>query len=503
MADSQLVEPWIYAWPQSVAPGESVRLHAAGPSADVEIEIMRIGATREVVLDLRTRIEPASLADDASVAGVDWPAVATVDVSSEWQSGYYEVSLRTRVGSWHEALAFFVVRAAETSEHRPLLVLSTNTWAAYNDFGGPNLYSGGFVHPVGATRVSFVRPMARGFLRRPPGFGSRVAVVGAPDPTMRAHVDYVLGHQFSEWIGSAGWPGWELPFVRWAEGSGYALDYAANSDLELVPGLLDGRRLYLSVGHDEYWSWEMRDAVESFTARGGNALFLSGNTSYWQVRMEESGRAMTCYKQRFAEDPLYGTERAERTTSIWSDRIVGRPENRMTGVSFARGGYARIGRNVARGAGGYTVLRPEHWAFEGTGLGYGDIVGADGVVVGYECDGCELTMRDGVPSPTGRDGTPADLSVLALAHAEPFDHANALRPVPEGTLSEVEFNAERMLGAHDRQTVAALARGHAVMGIHEPGGTVFTSGCTDWAHGLAQGDPLIERITRNLLDRLG
>jgi hypothetical protein len=39
------------------------------------------------------------------------------------------------------------------------------------------------------------------------------------------------------------------------------------------------------------------------------------------------------------------------------------------------------------------------------------------------------------------------------------------------------------------------------MGVHEPGGFVFTSGSTDWAWGLTGRDPEIEQITRNLLDR--
>jgi hypothetical protein len=41
------------------------------------------------------------------------------------------------------------------------------------------------------------------------------------------------------------------------------------------------------------------------------------------------------------------------------------------------------------------------------------------------------------------------------------------------------------------------------MGVHQPGGTVFTSGCTEWVWGLVAQDPVIDRITRNLLDRLG
>lgn len=57
--------------------------------------------------------------------------------------------------------------------------------------------------------------------------------------------------------------------------------------------------------------------------------------------------------------------------------------------------HSRIGRNVSRGAGGDTVHRPGHWLFEGTGLGWGDLLGVGSTVVGDECDGCELTMVDG------------------------------------------------------------------------------------------------------------
>ena len=43
--------------------------------------------------------------------------------------------------------------------------------------------------------------------------------------------------------------------------------------------------------------------------------------------------------------------------------------NALTGVTFTRGGYHRIGRSVRRGSGGYEVHRPEHWLLDGTGLG--------------------------------------------------------------------------------------------------------------------------------------
>ena len=80
--------------------------------------------------------------------------------------------------------------------------------------------------------------------------------------------------------------------------------------------MLDGCRLLLSVGHDEYWTWGMRDTVEGFVAGGGNVAFLSGNTCYWQVRIE--GDVMVGYKHRYAEDPV----QSERTTTMWSDPIT-------------------------------------------------------------------------------------------------------------------------------------------------------------------------------------
>jgi hypothetical protein len=491
---TELTEPWIYAWPQSVAPGDTVAPRVAGPPCEGSVQIARVGLRREVVWSGQVTVEPHELPDRAAAVGCPWPDAARVEVPESWRSGFYEVTLRTRAGFQHDAVGYVVVRAAEPHPSRPLLVLTTNTWNAYNDFGGRNLYRRG-------TQVSFARPMAPGFLRKPDGPGSRVAVVDAPDRSMRAHVGYLRAHGFSEWGGSAGWPNAELPFVQWAEANGYELDYAANADLEQVPGLLDGRRLYLSVGHDEYWSWAMRDAVEQFVAAGGNAAFLSGNTSFWQVRFDDD-HSMTGYKDQFERDPVYGTAEQQHLTSMWSDHLIGRPENEMTGVSFSRGGYHRIGKVVATGSGGYTVYRPEHWVFEGTEVGYGDLIGAPSVVVGYECDGCEFTFRDGLPYPTGADGTPADFEMLALTPVQHFGRETAPRGVPEGARSEGEFIAWRALGAEDPDTVARLAHGHAVMGVHQPGGTVFTAGSTEWAWGLTGDDPVVERITRNLLDRL-
>ena len=43
--------------------------------------------------------------------------------------------------------------------------------------------------------------------------------------------------------------------------------------------------------------------------------------------------------------------------------------------------------------------------------------GAKHTIVGYECDGCELEWKEGLPYPTHRDGTPETFEVLATCWA--------------------------------------------------------------------------------------
>jgi hypothetical protein len=171
----------------------------------------------------------------------------------------------------------------------------------------------------------------------------------------------------------------------------------------------------------------------------------------------------------------------------------------MTGVSFVRGGYSRIRRRVPRGSAGYRIYRPEHWIFEGTKFEYGDELGADVSIVGYECDGLAMKIgKDGRPEPTFVDGTPSTFQILGLAPASPFTHATAARPTTIGTRDEVQHNAWRT-GIQEEE----LMYNHAVLGTwtNKSGGTVVTAGCTDWACGVGR-DEMVDVVTRNIVGRL-
>jgi len=494
-----------YCWPQSIGAGGAVGLHLSSAGGrDVHVEIARVGGTSDVVWAGTVQAADHPVPPKAYELGCDWPAATIITADPSWRSGYYEVVLTIDVnGKARRDHAFFVLRPPAGSPNTILLQLATNTWYAYNDFGGHNLYTGG-------TISSLQRPMARGYLHKPAGAGRRVTTTHPPDPDMNTHVGYLRHHHLSPYAGSAGWPDWEQPFLQWAERAGYAIDVCTNADLQEHPEVVDGKRLILSVGHDEYWSGPMRDTVEGFIAVGGNVAFFSGNTAFWQVRMEDPDAAGTAtrmvgYKGQFKDDPVYDTPRQSELTSIWSDHLIGRPENHMTGVSFCRGGYHRIGKRVTSGAGGYTVHRHEHWLFDGTDIGYGDLLGAGATIVGYECDGCDFTYRDGLPYPTGSDGTPGNFEILATAPAAHFTRETAARPPKPHEPSEIEFIAGRLFGTRDAAAVERIDHGHAVLGTYTSagGGTVITSGSTEWAHGLAGRDPQVERITANVLDRLG
>lgn len=438
-----------YAGRVSYKPGEQLSLHVSTSAATFAVEIARLGAVKEVVFtksDIAGKESP--IPEKASSHGCGWPALLTLTIPENWRSGYYHVAFKAedRGGKFVErgrrtveAGCFFIVRAAMPGKNSQMLIqLCTNTYNAYNNWGGFSVYAYNGRAGVQGHRVSFLRPPASQFDR------------------------------------------WEQHFVAWAEGNGYTLDYAANSDLEFHPEELQAYKLVLSVGHDEYWSAPMRDHLEAFIANGGNVAFFSGNTCCWQVRSEDEGTALVSWKQRYVMDPVYPSGDHRLLSTLWSHHLVDRPENQLTGVGFLFGGYHRSHGQFMDGKGSYTVHRPDHWLFEGTGLKRGDAFGGRDTIVGYECDGCEFELQDGLPVPTHRDGTPDNFLILGSCPA---------RWHPDDALFYDRFLKERV--------------GASILGTYTRGGTVVTCGATDWAHGLQGKDPAVERITRNVLDRLG
>lgn len=460
----------VYAGAMSCLPGESLAFHVSTTAPRYTATITRVGAEPQVVWTsepLAGGSHPTP--PDASTHGCRWPVAFRVPIGSDWRSGVYVARLEGGGGSTE---TFFIVRGTAATSARILFQLSTNTYQAYNGWGGTSLYSG-----PKFPRVSFDRP----FIIEPPQTGR---VDGFYNPNLGCFRT------------------WDEPLIRWAEQSGYEIDYAANLDLEADADLLARYRLVLSVGHDEYWSAGMRDRLEEFIAKGGNAAFLSGNSVCWQTRVEDGGRTLVCHKRAHETDPVFGTQDQRLLTTLWSSPLVGRPENRLTGVGFPYGGYnGFFDVNAAGpGAGEYTVHRPEHWLFSGTGLERGEAFGRitspcpQPGIAGYECDGCEMIWRDGLPFPTGRDGTPETMEILATAPAR--------WSAEDGTVEWAADLRREIAAARPPADLDIDAEGAAVFGIFKRGGTVVTTGSCGWSYGLAAGNHVVDRIVRNLIDRL-
>ena len=65
--------------------------------------------------------------------------------------------------------------------------------------------------------------------------------------------------------------------------------------------------VFLSVGHDEYWSGAQRANIEAARDAGVNLQFLTGNEGYWRTRYEPAAssdatayRTLVSYKETWA-----------------------------------------------------------------------------------------------------------------------------------------------------------------------------------------------------------
>jgi hypothetical protein len=123
-------------------------------------------------------------------------------------------------------------------------------------------------------------------------------------------------------------------------------------------------RALVSLGHDEYWSSDMRRGALAARKHGINLAFLGANDVYRHIRLAASplgkDRREIDYKVA-SEDPLYGIDNAE-VTSQWREPPVPRPESLLLGALYQC--------NPVQAD--MVISAASSWVFDGTGLGNGD-----------------------------------------------------------------------------------------------------------------------------------
>jgi hypothetical protein len=509
--DPKVPQLWAYTDSLSYSPGSSINLHINTTAPGFDVLIYRDGAEQKVVyqkVDVQGQF--VSTAGNCSVNGCNWPIALNIAIGPDWSSGGYIIECNATATDGSElsyAHIFLVCPDKESDKkQRLLLVASTGTWTAYNDWGGSNAYEG-ITGPLGnlfSPVLSHERPFSRGFvklpsnapripLREPPKMGAKVTY---------PHMEWAYENGFSKKYASSGWASYEKHYVQWLETAGYAVDIIAQHDLQYQPELVGNYNCLTFIGHDEYWSWEMRDTIDNFVNQGGNIARFAGNF-LWQTRLENDGKTQICYKYRAREeDPIHQTENVIRTTNAWESPEVGRPGAQTFGLNAILGMYAGWGGCTPRGAGGFTVYRPDHWAFKDCDIYYGDILGAPSKVFGYEVDGVDYVVKNGLPYATGMDGAPVNLVILAVGLATLFesDHGNGSELFIGS--EDAEFAAMTLDGDVTSEKVDRFKRGSGMIALFEKGkGCVFTAGTCEWVAGLIDCDPQVERVTKNVLNR--
>jgi hypothetical protein len=439
----------------SVAPGERLVLHVSTDSDRFRVSFygwrdgfVQMFQSRWLAGE---RARPRGAGDDW-----DWPPYWFA-IPASWPSGVYIAHLEEAGGApldlaLDSAAALFVVRGA--ARGGLLYKLPLATYHAYNCSGGGCYY----FNPPPALDP----PGARVSLRRPGG-GIGGQTWGAPDHYDTSSPRQTFAH-------------WDARFIRWLARTGYTADFCTDFDIHADPELLYRYRVLLSVGHDEYWTEATRNAVEDFVDRGGNVAFFAANLCWWRIHLVEHGAAMVCHQ---------GSKRGA-FDHWWPKSGAGRPEDSLGGVSYRHGGGWWDG---PRETAGFHVQQPDHWLFEGTGLARGETFGERTwpPLAGYECDGAPLDTFDAatgiatLSAWAGETGTPDSYQLLAAC---PLDARWQELPPREPQMGAQRLHA-------------------ATLGVFTRNGTVFSAGTTDWAQVLGAGrDRRVERITRNVLDRL-
>ena len=505
--DPERLQVWVYPGQPSYLPGDEATIHLSSNADEVTVTIVRDGAHPEVVAHLGPI--PGTWHDmpqDAVSEGCRWPAAFRLPIPPDWPSGgYLLVAEGRRGGARVSQDGFFLVLAHQARRAPIALIASTYTWNAYNDWGGASSYTSlrGSYPLAFSPKLSLQRPWSRGLIRCPVGAPRFGSITRPPIGWAVRHewTEWAYANGYAHWSASAGWARYDGLMAHWLESAGIPFDVISQWDLDRDPQVLDGYACVMTCGHDEYWTARGRDALAQFLAAGGKHARFGGNIM-WQVRADPRAQFTECYKFLADQDP-YADGPVESRTGAFEGLAIDRPPVTEFGGNATRGMYAGWGGSSIRGVRGFILYRPRHWAFQGLDAYFGDVIGAETNLVSYEADGVDYNVVNGLPVPTGTDGTPADLEILALTPttAEEEDHGN-----PGSLFDPLDHDlagiARLRYGTDTPEHRERCRYGAAMITSMRVGaGEVFCAGTTEWPASLAQGDPACVIITRNVLRR--
>lgn len=373
-----------YVWPRSVQTGgrSEFRVHATEP---YRLSLWRYGWKREFVKLLGWFDEHGPRAvmqitpdGDYTQTGVNWNKIGygsahhTQYVTGPEKSGLYYLHAKGEKSGEFFSFPWVVAPAKPTA--KIAILASTNTWLAYNNFGGRSNYINANClppEPVVNARQDLIRyNMAGSF--NVWGFQDEEYLplsFERPEPgnVVREHeevTDPIEGRL------PCGMAPAEWRLLGWMEREGFAYDYYSEAQLHDETLDLDAYKILMISIHPEYWSRQMYQRVKDWVHnRGGKLMYLGGNGLNCEVEFVDQDRLR--FKTFLAPstggalgmpDPnnpdVYLDSRMHRTLES---------EASLLGVVCTETGIMT--------AAPYQVLNAEHWVFAGTNLKNGDLFG--------------------------------------------------------------------------------------------------------------------------------
>ncbi len=335
-----------YASKVSVNQGNSFTLYISTTSSSYQIQAYRMGYYQGKLGHLvwlsptlqGIKQPTCPVLKPSNTVECNWSPSYTIKTNSSWFPGDYLLKL---VGNNNAQRWIPITVRNDRSNAAVLVVNAVTTWQAYNRYGKYDLYTGPNGYSDRATKVSFDRPYS-----------------------------YYFGQ------GAADFPGNELPLVALVEKMGLNVSYVTDVDLQKRPNLLYNHRVIISLGHDEYYSPQMRHALTVAQQHGTNLMFLGANAIFRRIRFESTkiGPDRVEVNYRVASlDPMNGVNNAEVTTN-WPAPPDPRPESALIGIQYAC--------NPVRND--MVITDPSSWIFANTGLRFGSRIHN---LVGSEYDG--------------------------------------------------------------------------------------------------------------------
>ena len=474
-----------YATQMSVNPGETETFKIKTPSSAYHIDILRLGYYRgDGARMIASGLKPSATLPQTQPECIHQPSTGLVDCgnwapSASWTvpttavSGVYIAHLvrddePEKSSSEKSSQIIFVVRN-DASHSKILLQTSDATWEAYNAYGGNSLYTCTVECPTGSPKaykgadsVSYNRPFD----------GALVTDNGA------SYLYYA-----------------EYQMIRWLERNGYDVAYTTSGQVAQNGTLLKNHQVFMSSGHDEYWSASQRANVEAAREAGVNLAFFSANELFWKTRWGNSAdgtntpyRTLTAYKETHFEGPVDPGD-PPVWTGAWRDprggpgSDGGKAENALSGQQF----------EVNSGTGEITVpsiySRLRLWR---------------NTAVAALSPGQTLTLAP-------------DVGTLGYEWDEDVD--NGFRPAGEWDLSSTTMSGvQAFIDYGSTLTGNATATHHLTLYRAPSGALVFGAGTVQWSWGLDntnawnQGatdpehppvDPNMQQFSVNLLAEMG